>query len=140
MHDIRRWCGTALFILIIVFLATACSNASSAPGERQPSGTENSSLIRIEVIRPEGAPIKSLVEDGDYFELRSRSGGANLAFKPDVHSKPAKVQVFAIEAGADGVEALRLLDEAEVEIGATTEAKPVAKGYAVRILEIIPRA
>lgn len=135
----RRY-GTALLILVVAVLAASCTNASSKPGESRPPVGEGSSLIRIEVIRPEGAPIKSLIEDGDYFQLRSPAEGRNLAFKPDVHSKPAKVQVFTIETGADGAESLRLLDEAEVEIGAATEAKPVAKVYAVRILEIIPKA
>jgi hypothetical protein len=139
MHGIRRWYGTVLLILVIGFLAASCTNASSTSGEGKPPVGERNSLIRIEVIRPEGVPIKGLVEDGDYFQLHSRSEG-NLAFKPDVHSKPAKIQVFAIETRSDGTESLRLLDEAEVEIGASSEAKPVAKVYAVRILEVIPRA
>jgi len=126
-----RWLRTVLLLAVAAVLLTACAGNAGAASKKE-------SLIRIEVIRQEGSPIKGLVEDGSSLTLVDSSTGRTIAFKPDIHSKPAKVQVFEIEKGAQGAESMRLLDETEVTVGAP-KAKPVAKIYGVRILEIIPR-
>lgn len=118
-----------LLAAVAAFLAACAGNSSASSGEP--------SLIRIEIVQQEGPPIKGLVEDGSFLLLKDGKGRA-LAFKPDVHTRPAKIQVFEIEPGAQGgTETMRLVDETDVKIGAA-EAKPVAKIYSVRILEVIP--
>ena len=138
-----RWHGTTLLLFAAVLLM-ACASASGVGGTAAGNAAEDTSgdkiaLIRIEVLRPQGPPIKGLVEDGSFLRLENISTGETLAFKPDVHSKPPKIQVLEIKKRADGTESMRLVDETEVEIGAAA-TKPVAKVYSVRILEVIPAA
>jgi hypothetical protein len=142
----RRQLGLIL-IALLALCTLACSGTSSDSGStanaissaaKAPSAASGEpALIRIEVVRREGPPIKGLVEDGSVLRLQDTSTGRAVAFKPVVHTKPAKIQVFAVEPGANGAESMRLLDETDVRIGAT-ETKPVAKIYSVRILEVIP--
>jgi hypothetical protein len=94
-------------------------------------------LIRVEVTPEGGVPIKSLVEEGQPLRIEEK-GGRALAFRPDVHSKPAKMRVFEFVKGPGGTETERLLDQTDVEIGSSA-AKPLAKTYMVRILEVIPK-
>jgi hypothetical protein len=134
-----RWHGTTLLLFAAVLLM-ACVSASGVGGPAAGNAAgDKVDLIRIEVIRPQGAPIKGLVEDGSFLRLENLSTGETLAFKPDVHSKPPKIQVLEIKKATDGTESMRVVDEIEVEIGAAA-TKPVAKVYAVRILEVIPAA
>jgi hypothetical protein len=91
----------------------------------------------MEVTPQGGAPIKGLVEDGQPLRIEETAGRA-LVFRADVHSKPAKIRAFEILKSSDGSETERLLDEASVEIGASSP-KPVAKTYLVRILEVIQK-
>ncbi len=123
--------STASAVSAAAATAAPAKSAASRPSSEEPT------LIRIEVIRREGPPIKSLVEDGSVLRLQDNATGKAVAFKPDVHARPAKIQVFQIEKGANGAESMRLLDEADVRIGAT-ETTPVAEIYAVRIVEVIP--
>jgi hypothetical protein len=113
------------------------AESTAAPAKTSDTAGGEPALIRIEIVRREGPPIKGLVEDGSVLRLQDVSTGKAVAFKPMVHTQPAKVQVFAVELGANGAESMRLLDEADVKIG-DTEATPVAKVYSVRILEVIP--
>lgn len=127
----RKLRGSGLFLLILATLALpACAGGSGM------ATTQKGSLIRMEVVGPQGPPIKSIIEEGSFLRLQDNASGRALAFKPDVHTSPAKVQVYQIEKGTDGAESLRLLDEAEVKIG-SAESKTVAKVYSVRILEVI---
>jgi hypothetical protein len=122
-HHLYRFAAIGLLLLSV------CASGSALQSKV--------SLIRVEV-KPEGTgPIKSLVEDGQYLRIEEKTG-RTLAFKPDVHTRPAKIRVFEILKSPDGTEkGEQPLDEAEVEIGASSP-KLVAKTYLVRILEVVP--
>lgn len=118
----------SLFIFIGLLLSLACVSSGVSQGKV--------ALIRVEVKPEGGVPIKSLVEDGQYLQIEEKTG-RSLAFKPDIHSKPAKIRVFEIKNSDSLGKGERALDEADVEVGASSP-KLVAKTYLVRILEVIP--
>jgi len=124
------WSGWLAFVVMAAIVLIACASASSS------ATVDKGTLIRMEVIRPEGPPIRGVVEDGSYLLLQSLASGKSLAFKPDIHRKPAKVQVFRVGQGTDGGELKDLVDETEVQIGASTPS-PVAQVYSVRITEVL---
>jgi hypothetical protein len=129
MRNLPSRCMPALLAFVVLSLSWACASSSASPGKV--------ALIRVEVTPEGGGPIKSLVEEGQPLRIEEK-GGRALAFRPDVHSKPTKMRVYEVLKNPGGTETEHLLDETEVEVGAAA-AKPLAKTYSVRILEVIPK-